>query len=93
MNFYRKNCPNSPNFFFQTFLSGVLTQSVPDETGIFNLLMFYQMLNKRSKQHSLLHFLTGKLNQTGFPILRQFDSLDMLCGKAREEKQPAVLKV
>ena len=25
------------------------------------------MLNKRSKQHSLLHFLTGKLDQTGFP--------------------------
>ena len=26
-----------------------------------------KMLNKRSKQHSLLHFLIGKLDQTGFP--------------------------
>ena len=25
------------------------------------------MLNKRSKQHSLLHFLIRTLNQTGFP--------------------------
>ena len=25
------------------------------------------MLNKRSKQHSLLHFLIEKLDQTGFP--------------------------
>ena len=25
------------------------------------------MLNKRSEQHSLLYFLTGKLDETGFP--------------------------
>ena len=56
-----------PNFFFQMFLPGVLTQSVPDGTGMFSLLMFYQMLNKRSEQHSLLYFLTGKLDETGFP--------------------------
>ena len=49
------------------FLPGVLTQSVTDGTGTFSLLMFCQILNKRSKQHSLLHFLTGKLDQTGFP--------------------------
>ena len=49
------------------FLLGFLTQSVPDGTGMFSLLIFYQMLNKRSKQHTLLHFLTGKLDQTGFP--------------------------
>ena len=49
------------------FLPGVLTQSVPDGTGMFSLLMFYQMLNKRSEQHSLLHFQTGKLDETGFP--------------------------
>ena len=49
------------------FLPGVLTQSVPDGTGMFSLLMFYQMLNKRSEQHSLLYFLTGKLDETGFP--------------------------
>ena len=47
------------------FLPRVLTQSVPDGTGVFSLL-FYQMLSKRSERHSLLHFLTGKLNETGF---------------------------
>ena len=53
---------------------------------MFSLPIFYQMLNKRSKQHSLLHFLTGKLDQTGFLILLwQFDLLDMLCGKAHEK--------
>ena len=60
----RKNCPKR---FLQMFLPGVLTQSIPDGTGLFNLLIFYQMLNKKSKQHSLLHFLIGKLDQTGFP--------------------------
>ena len=49
------------------FLPGVLTQSIPDGTGMFSLLMFYQILNKRSKQHSLLHLLTGQLDQAGFP--------------------------
>ena len=34
---------------------------------MFSLLIFYQMLNKRSKQHSLLHFLIGKFDQTHFP--------------------------
>ena len=46
---------------------GLLTQSLPDGTGMFSLLIFYQMLNKRSKQHSLLHFLIGKLDEAGFP--------------------------
>ena len=49
------------------FLPRVLTQSIPDGTGMFSLLMFYQILIKRSKQHSLLHLLTGKLDQAGFP--------------------------
>ena len=49
------------------FLPGVLTLSVSDGTGMSGLLMFYQILNKQSKQYSLLHFLTGKLDQTGFP--------------------------
>ena len=49
------------------FLPGVLTLSVSDGTGISGLLMFYQILNKKSKQYSLLHFLTGKLDQTGLP--------------------------
>ena len=48
------------------FLPGVLTQSIPNGTGMFSLLIFYQMLNKRSKQHSLLHFLIGT-DPTGFP--------------------------
>ena len=49
------------------FLPRVLTQSVPDGAGVFSLLMFYQMLNKKSEQHSLLHFPTRKLNETGLP--------------------------
>ena len=49
------------------FLPGVLTLSVSDGTGISGLLMFNQILNKKSKQYSLLHFLTGKLDQTGLP--------------------------
>ena len=35
--------------------------------GMFSFLMFYQMLNKRSEQHSLLYFLTGKIDETVFP--------------------------
>ena len=62
-----ENSQNSPKKFFQMFLPGVLTQSLPDGTDMFSLLMFYQMLNNRSEQHSLLHFLTGKLDETGFP--------------------------
>ena len=65
--FIEKNCPKLTQKIFQTLLLGVLTQNIPDGTGMFSLLMFYQILNKRSKQHSLLHFLTRKLDQTGFP--------------------------
>ena len=73
------------------FLPGLLTQSILYGTGIFSLLIFYQMLNKRSKQHSLLHFLIGKLDQTGLPHpLFQFDILDMLCEKVHEKKTCSV---
>ena len=58
--FIEKNCPKLTKI-------GVLTQSILDETDMCSLLIFYQMLNKSSKQHSLLHFLTGKFDQTGFP--------------------------
>ena len=64
--FIEKNCPKLTQKIFQTLLLGVLTQNIPDGTGMFSLLMFYQILNKRSKQHSLLHFLAVKLDQTGF---------------------------
>ena len=65
--FIEKTAQNSPKKKIQMFLPGVSTQSIPDGTGMFSLLMFYQIQNKRSEQHSLLHFLTGKLNETGFP--------------------------
>ena len=84
--FIEKNCPKltKKNFFRHFYQES--WHSVLDGTGMFSLPIFYQMLNKRSKQHSLLHFLTGKLDQTGFLILLwQFDLLDMLCGKAREK--------
>ena len=50
--------------------SDVFTRSLDSEHSgwdRFNFLIFYQMLNKKSKQHSLLHFLIGKLDQIGFP--------------------------
>ena len=66
-HFIEKTAQHSPKKIFRRFLPGVLTQSVPDGTGMFSRLSFYQMLNKRTKQLSLLHFLIGKLDQTGFP--------------------------
>ena len=63
--FIEKNYPKLTKKIFSDVFTR--SQSVPDQTGMFTLLMFYQILNKRSKQHSLLHFLTGKLDQTGFP--------------------------
>ena len=60
-----KNYPKLTKKFFSDVFTR--SQSVPDETGMFSLLMFYQILNKRSKQHSLLYFLTEKLDQTSFP--------------------------
>ena len=67
--FIEKKLPKTHQkiYFRRFYQESVLTQSIPDGTGMFSLLMFYQILNKRSKQHSLLHFLTRKLDQTGFP--------------------------
>ena len=50
-HFIEKTAQHSQKNIFKRFLPGV----------------FYQMLNKRSKQLSLLHLLIGKLDQTGFP--------------------------
>ena len=66
-HFIEKTVQHSPKKAFRRFLRGVLTQSIPDGTGTFSRLSFYQMLNTRSKQFSLLHFLIGKLDQTSFP--------------------------
>ena len=64
----KKNWPKlTKKNLFRHFYQESWLKSVLEGTGMFSLLIFYQKLNKRSKQHSVLHFLTGKLDQTGFP--------------------------
>ena len=68
--------------------------SIPDGTGMCSHLGFYQMLNKRSKQLSLLHFLIGKLDQTSFPHPSTPTwFIGHVMWKSKCTKQPPVLKV